>query len=108
MEEDRVGCLKEAFKGFLNCLGLESGKGKEIVNNPAETDPLVEVPSHIDNPTITARSIVDNYNLVTIDEIMKTSGGASAEAHYVDLDGGTNTSLLATRLITSGGGGKTN
>lgn len=46
--------------------------------------------------------------MVTIDEIMNTSGGTTAEAHYVELlDNGTNNmSLLTTRLISSGGGGK--
>ena len=66
----------------------------------------------IDSSAVTSRDISYNggdTNLVTIDEIINTAGGATAEPHYVELDAGqTNMALLTTRLISSGGGGKSN
>lgn len=68
--------------------------------------------NQIDSSAVTSRDISYNggdINLVTIDEIINTAGGATAEAHYVELDGGkSNMGLLTTRLISSGGGGKSN
>ncbi|CAI9266519.1 unnamed protein product [Lactuca saligna] len=143
MEEGRVGFIQESLRGFLKCLGLESGGGKdpapvegEILDNPpppqppvnptaqttyeslpsvddpSTTDPLVEaLTSSIEKPLVSTRDIggdESNFSMVTIDEIMNTSGGTTAEAHYVELmdNGTTNMSLLTTRLISSGGGGK--
>ncbi|KAL7615577.1 hypothetical protein Lser_V15G00142 [Lactuca serriola] len=82
------------------------------VDDPFTTDPLVEaLTSSIEKPVVSTRDIggdESNFSMVTIDEIMNTSGGTTAEAHYVELlDNGTNNmSLLTTRLISSGGGGK--
>ncbi|KAI3513652.1 hypothetical protein L1887_20989 [Cichorium endivia] len=147
MEEGRVGFIQEGLRGFLKCLGIESGGGKdatavegEVVNNPpppqpplnptasttyepllskddpSTTDPLVEAStiSSIDKDLVSTRDIgnnlgaENNFTLVTIDEIINTSGGTTAEAHYVELqdNGKTNMSLLSTRLISGGGGGK--
>ncbi|GKE97806.1 hypothetical protein Tco_0021157, partial [Tanacetum coccineum] len=36
MEQEGLNLLQQAFKGFLKCLGLESGGGK-IVANDGET-----------------------------------------------------------------------
>lgn len=43
------------------------------------------------------------FNLVTIDEILNTSGGTVTEARYVNVG---QSNLLTTSLISSGGGGK--
>ncbi|KAI3760793.1 hypothetical protein L1987_51192 [Smallanthus sonchifolius] len=136
MEAGMVGFIQETLSGFLRCLGLEGGGGhavsggEEVANNPPPPspppldpeaddtpvmDPHVDVPaSPIDNSTITMdidNNLGDqsNFTLVTIDEIINTSGGTTAEAHYVELlDGGqANMSLLSTSLISSGGGGET-
>ncbi|KAI3736611.1 hypothetical protein L2E82_26507 [Cichorium intybus] len=97
-------------------------------DDPSTTDPLVEAStiSSIDKTLVSTRDISNdqavvstkdigkdldaesNLNLVIIDEIINTSGGTTAEAHYVELSGNgkTNMNLLSTRLISKGGGGK--
>ncbi|KAI3806749.1 hypothetical protein L1987_22663 [Smallanthus sonchifolius] len=132
-----AGCIQETFRGFLKCLGLEGGGGnavsggEDVANNPPPPssppldpvaddtpvmDPLVDVLASPIDKTTNTMDIDDNlgaqsnFTLVTIDEIINTSGGTTAEAHYVELlDGGqpNMSQLLTTSLISSGGGGKT-
>ncbi|XP_076958971.1 uncharacterized protein LOC143634892 [Bidens hawaiensis] len=114
--------------------GKPAAAGEEAVNSPppsssatnyeplpaadetaANNPPADALSSPIDSTTMTTTDIDNNlkadqsnYTLVTIDEIINTSDGTTAEAHFVELidDGQPKMSLSTTSLISSGGGGK--
>ncbi|KAI3685435.1 hypothetical protein L6452_34677 [Arctium lappa] len=72
MEEERIynaGCIQEAFRGLLKCLGLESGGEKggvaaddEIVvaDNPPPPQPPLDLPTTYESlPSVDESSTVD-------------------------------------------------
>lgn len=127
MEEEKVyngGCIQEAFRGFLKCLGLDSGGGKgvdaaddEIVvaDNPPPPQPPLDLPTTYKSlPSVDESSIVDPLvevlsspidSVATTMEMSNNVGDESNSSTLVSIDeifnngGGTTTEAHFVELI---------
>ncbi|XP_024973173.1 uncharacterized protein LOC112511694 [Cynara cardunculus var. scolymus] len=118
MEEQRVyngGCIQDAFRSVLRCLGLESGGGNDHVasddevvvadNPPPPQQPPLELPTTYESlPTVGESSTVDPLVEVLSSSIDSITTTMDVNKTNVGDESNSSTLVSIDEIVNNGGG----